>query len=69
MILIIILFVYACANACMQYARVCAYVRVGAQVCALLHDIGELLSPSNHGEVAAGVYRSLFLFRSFSRST
>ena len=25
--------------------------------CALLHDIGELLSPSNHGDVAAGILR------------
>jgi len=26
-------------------------------VCCLLHDIGELMSPSNHGEVAAGLLR------------
>jgi len=25
--------------------------------CALLHDVGELLSPSNHGDVAAGILR------------
>lgn len=26
-------------------------------MCCLLHDIGELMSPSNHGEVAAGLLR------------
>ena len=26
-------------------------------VCALLHDIGEVLSPSNHGEIVAGILK------------
>lgn len=26
-------------------------------VCALLHDVGELLSPANHGDVGAGILR------------